>query len=105
MSLEMARLRLDNVSQRTWKFIDENIERRKGLRGPGEERLALIPLAHVADYRQGLAAHFANFIGDHVQCRLLAAAHDEIGPVLGETESDRPPDSSAGSRHKGYLSF
>ena len=27
MSLEMARLRLDNVSQRTWKFIDENIEK------------------------------------------------------------------------------
>lgn len=26
MSLEMARLRLDNVSQRMWKFIDEHIE-------------------------------------------------------------------------------
>lgn len=26
MSLEMARLRLDNVSQRMWKFIDENLQ-------------------------------------------------------------------------------
>ncbi len=26
MSLEMARLRLDNVSQRMWKFIDENLK-------------------------------------------------------------------------------
>jgi len=26
MSLEMARLRLDNVSQRMWRFIDENLQ-------------------------------------------------------------------------------
>ena len=85
--------------------VDQNVEPAEMLFGLSNQVAAVVLLAHIAEYKNGLAPGFPNCGGDGLAALAVSAVHHDPRAARGEHPGDPGADALCGAGDDGYLAF